>query len=256
MPTSRPLMPPSDCEDRAVDGVDVDAHLQRRFAVLRRRAHGIAEFGEAQEGEQQRRRTDADAGDQQVKRADRAAANRDAPVWKIVGQGPRIWRKDELHDLVEHEADADRRKQWRDARRALQRAQADALDRHPDERAGDEHDCHRHRQRRVQKRDRRPADIGADRIDRAMGEIDEIGDAENQRKSDSEQSVDIADDEAVDGIVDKGTQAVVSSMSKAKATGRGQGRLRSSPRQNSLFVQLALGFLPSHRTNWPFLTTR
>ena len=72
-----------------------------------------------------------------------------------------------------------------------------------DQRAGDEDDRHRHRQRRMQKRDRRPADIGADRIDRAMGEIDQIGDAENQRQPDREQRVDVADDEAVDRIVDE-----------------------------------------------------
>ena len=46
-----------------------------------------------------------------------------------------------------------------------------------------------------------PADIGAQRIDRAMGEIDQIGDAENQRQPDREQRVDIADDEAVDRII-------------------------------------------------------
>ena len=60
----------------------------------------------------------------------------------------------------------------------------------------------------MQKRDRRPADIGADRIDRAMGEIDQVGDAENQRQPDREQRIDVADDEAVDGIVDEGAQAI------------------------------------------------
>ena len=52
--------------------VDVDAHLHGGVAVLRRGAHRPAELGVAQEGEQQQRAGEADAGDQQVERADRA----------------------------------------------------------------------------------------------------------------------------------------------------------------------------------------
>ena len=58
MPTRRPLSAAErrgDGEDGAVDRVDVDAHLLRRLAILRGRAHREAELGEAQEDEQQRR---------------------------------------------------------------------------------------------------------------------------------------------------------------------------------------------------------
>ena len=54
------------------------------------------------------------------------------------GTRARIGREDELHDLIEHEAEADRRQQRRDARLALQGPQPDALDQHADQRAGDE----------------------------------------------------------------------------------------------------------------------
>lgn len=54
--------------------------------------------------------------------------------------------------------------------------------------------------------DRSPADIGADRIDGAVGEINQVGDAKNQRESDGEQRINVADDEAIDRIVDEGAQ--------------------------------------------------
>ncbi len=88
-----------------------------------------------------------------------------------------------------------------------QRAQADALDRDAEQRAGDDDDQHRDRQRRVQVGDAGPADIGADGVDRAVGEVDEVGDAEDQREADRQQRVDVADDQAVDGVVDPGCQA-------------------------------------------------
>ena len=56
------------------------------------------------------------------------------------------------------------------------RPQADALDRHAQQRAARANTISIVTgKRRVQKRDAGPADIGADRIDRAMGEIDQIG---------------------------------------------------------------------------------
>ena len=96
-----------DGEHRTVDAIDVNAHLPRRIAILRSRAHRVAEFGEAQEAVQQRGAAQADAGDEDVHRPDRAAANRDAPIRQIDGQRARIGRGDELHELVEHEAQAD-----------------------------------------------------------------------------------------------------------------------------------------------------
>ena len=85
--------------------------------------------------------------------------------------------------------------------------------------------------------DRRPADIGADRVDRAMREIDQIGDAEDQRETDRQQRVDVADDEAVDGVVEaKEAQTAL------------RARLRAA--------QLVCGFTPSHSVNLPSLTIR
>jgi hypothetical protein len=70
--------------------------------------------------------------------------------------------------------------------------------------------------------DRSPADIGADRIEGTVSEIDQIGDAKNQREPDREQRVDIADDQAIDRIVDEGAQATcirVSLSNRERAMG-------------------------------------
>ena len=53
-------------------------------------------------------------------------------------------------------------------------------------------------------RHRDPTDIGADNIDRAMREIDQAADAENQRQPHRDQRIDVADDQAVDGVVEPG----------------------------------------------------
>ena len=96
--------------------------------------------------------------------------------------------------------------QRRDARRALQRAQADALDRHAEQAAADDDREQGHRQRRAEIRDAQPADIGADHVDRAVREIDQVRDAVDQREADREQRIDVADHKAVDGVVEPGAE--------------------------------------------------
>ena len=91
-----------------------------------------------------------------------------------LGQGARIGREDELDELVEHEADADRRQQRRDVRLALQRPQAEALDAEAEQRADGDDDDDRQRQRRAEMGHRQAADIGAHDIDRAVGEVDQL----------------------------------------------------------------------------------
>ena len=121
-------------EHRLIDAVDVDAHLHRGVAVLRGGADGPAELAVAQEHEQQQRAGDADASDQQIERADRAAADLESHIRQLARQRARIGREGQHHQLVEHEADADRRQQRRDAHRVLQRTQAEPLDDQPDQR--------------------------------------------------------------------------------------------------------------------------
>jgi hypothetical protein len=215
----------SDGEDGAVDRVDVDAHLLRRLAILRGRAHRETELGEAQKDVKQRCADKADASDQNVHCADRAAADGQPPIGQVAGHRARVGREDELHKLVQHEAETDCRQERSDARFALQGPEPNPFDQHADERAGDEDDQHRHWQRRMEERDRGPADIGADRINGAVGEIDQIGDAENQREPNREQRIDIADDESVDRIIDEGAQklGIRDSLSN---TGTPHGRRR------------------------------
>ncbi|MDR8804531.1 hypothetical protein FEP89_05287 [Burkholderia multivorans] len=118
-----------DRKHRLIHAVDVDAHLQRRVAILRRRAHGPAEPREAQEAVQQCGRRDTDAGDQQIERPERGAAEPQMPVGQRRRHRARIRAECELRELVEDEADADRREQRRDARRMTQRPQPDRFDR-------------------------------------------------------------------------------------------------------------------------------
>ena len=129
-----------DGEHRAVHGVDVDAHLLRGVAVLRRGAHRPAQPREAQEKEQQSGAGDADEGDHEVERADRARTDLEAIIQQRAGQGARIGRESELDELVEHEAEADRGQQRRDVRLALQRTQAEALDAETEQRADGDDD--------------------------------------------------------------------------------------------------------------------
>ena len=118
-----------DREHAHVHQIDVDAHLLGRVAVLGGRARRPAELGEAQEHVEQAGADDADRGDHEVERADRAAADGEAPVGQLARQGTGVGRIDQVYRLVEDQADADGREQGRDLRAAAQRPKADALDR-------------------------------------------------------------------------------------------------------------------------------
>ena len=82
MPTSKPETPAErgrDREHRLFTRLTSTPHLLRGVAVQRGGAHRPAELGEAQEQiEQQSALASADAGDQEIERADGAAADRAA----------------------------------------------------------------------------------------------------------------------------------------------------------------------------------
>lgn len=115
-------------EHGLIDAIDVDAHLHRGVAVLRGGTHGPAELAVAQEHEQQQRAGEADAGDEEIERSDRAAADLEADIRQLARQRARIGREGQHHELIEHEADAYGRQQRRDAHRVLQRTQPKPLD--------------------------------------------------------------------------------------------------------------------------------
>ena len=89
------------------------------IAVVGCRAHGEAEFGEVQKRVEKRRADNPDGGDEQIHQPDRNASDRKAPIRQIARDRARIRRADKLHELIEDEAEADRRKQRRDAGLAL-----------------------------------------------------------------------------------------------------------------------------------------
>jgi hypothetical protein len=59
----------------------------------------------------------------------------------------------------------------------------------------------------MQEGDAGPADVGADHIDRAVGKVDQVCHAEDQRQADRQQRVDIADDQAVDRVIEEACHA-------------------------------------------------
>src|SRR5579883_827920 len=164
-------------------------------------------------------RSCADARDHQVERADRAPADLEADLEQRARHRARIGREEELHQLVEHEADADGRQQRRDVRVALQGPQAEALDHQAEQSADHQHDGDRHRQRRAEMRHRQEAGIGAHDIDRTMREIDQPAHPEDQGEADRQQRIDVADDDAVDGVVDPGRQESEIRVQRAAALG-------------------------------------
>ena len=197
-----------DGEHGHVHPIGVHAHLTRSVLILRRRPHRPTKLAEPQESIQCRRTGQAHRRDQQIERPDRASANPKPHIRQLARQRARIGRAQQLHELVQHQADADRRQQRRDARSAVQRAQSDPLDRNAQQPAADQHQQQGHQQRRVQEREAGPADIGADGVNRTVREIDQVGDAEDQREANGQQRVDVADDQTVDGVVQPGADHV------------------------------------------------
>jgi hypothetical protein len=114
----------------------------------------------------------------------------------------------------------------------LKRPQSEALDHQAEQGAHRQHDRDRDRQWRVEMRDRQEAGIGAHDIDRAVGEIDQAAHAEDQGKPHRQQRIDVADDDAVQRVVEPGSQRFLDS-----------GRQRTTGP-------------PSYMVNLPFLTTR
>ena len=206
MPTSSPGQTAErggDGEHGPVHRVGVHAHLTGRVPVLRGGPHGPSKLGEAQEGPQHAAAQLADAGDQQVQRPDRSCPHLQPPARQGGGQRPRVRGEQDLQGLVQHQPDADGRQQRRDPRGAGQRAQANALDGDAQKRRHGQDDQHRQRQRRVQVGGAGPAGVGAHSVNRSVREVDELRHPEDQRQPHRDQRVDVADDEAVDGVVEK-----------------------------------------------------
>ncbi len=214
----RPAAPASRPPSRNVSAdraVDVDAHQARRVRVLRRGAHRLAVLGLADEVEQRDQQRDRDDPGEEVGAHERDAAEVEHLLLGADEVRRRVRRRaPQQADVLQDEGHADRGDQRRQLGRAAQRtvgdpldhhvehARADHRDREHEEQPEDQHEDARalgHPERRVH-RDR---DERADHEDLAVGEVDQLDDAVDQRVPERDQRPDGADREAVDDVVER-----------------------------------------------------
>ena len=210
MPTSKPLTPPraaAMANTALFDAVDVDAALLRGIAVERRRAHGPTELGETQESIEQQ-----GAGDTRCPRSAsrvrrwsrRLSECASSGTWLAMPRGSGVnsscatWSSTRPTPIVDSSGAI--------RGELLQRTQGDALNRHAEEAATGDDGEQRHRQRRAEMGQAQPSDVRPHHVDGAVREIYEVRDAVDQGKADGEQGIDVADHEAVDGVVEPGAE--------------------------------------------------
>ncbi len=205
MPTSKPLNAAErrrDGEHRAVHAVDVDAALLRGVAVERGGAHRPAELGEAQEGVERERADEPDGGDQEIERPDGAAADPGCAT-RAAGSAARA---DRARTSAGRPGRAPARPRWwraagrcaasPAAARSAMRSIAMPRSAEPTTTASMVSGSG------VPRCVMRAAHIGAHHVDRAVGEIDEMRHPVDQRQPDREQRIDVADHQAIDGVVE------------------------------------------------------
>ena len=105
--------------------------------------------------------------------------------------------EDEEEALLDEEGDGERDEQDRQ-RRASQRADEDPLDHHAEPRHGDHRAGSGREERQSEPRTEGEGEIRAERIEAAMGEVQDPGDAEDEREADGEERVDRARHGAVE----------------------------------------------------------
>ncbi len=184
--------------------VDVDAHHRARVHVLRGRAHRLPLprlLHEVEQHQQDRRRHEDD--DHLVPGVVDAADREDVRAREDVGRGDVVRAFPDQGDVLDHEAHADRGDQRCQARLAAQRTVGDELDRRVDRAAG----RHHQHERQEDDRDRRGAlalvqaeearregdrEHAAEHEDVAVGEVDQLEDAVDERVPEGDEGVDAA----------------------------------------------------------------
>ncbi len=126
--------------------------------------------------------------------------------------------EEELRAVLEEERDAERRDQRRDPRRVAERPVREPLDRDAEPRGADhrdeEHQHHHepdrdHRVRRAAERgEDAEADVGADHVDVAVREVEQLQDPVDHRVAEGDEGVDAAEREAVDEELDELVQLI------------------------------------------------
>ena len=223
-------------EERHDDhAVDVDSHHRRRLPVVSGRAHRLAEpraGDEEREPDHQRSGgdDDDDANQRDVQRPlvdaldeERAAAELERVV------GAEIGREEQQRRVLEKERHAERRDQRCDPRRVPQRPVGEALD-DDAEQPGPDHRREEHERDHQPDREHRirgaardgehaVADEGADHVDLAVGEVQELEDPVHHRVAKRDQRVHAAEREPVDQLLNEEVPGVHQGMCAARECG-------------------------------------
>ena len=203
-------------EGQADRAVDVDAHQAGGVGILRGGAHGLAVLGLADEVEERDQQRDGDRPGEDVRAHEVDAADVEDLLLRADQVRRRVRRRaPQQADVLQDERHPDRRDQRRQLGRVAQRPVGDALDHHV-ERAGADHRDREHAgaarrsststrgalgdpERRVE----RHRDERADHEDLAVGEVDQLDDAVDERVPERDQRPDRADREPVDDVVER-----------------------------------------------------
>ena len=217
----------ADEERRRDHAVGVDAHHRGGLAVERDGAHRLPEPRPADEREQREHQENRPDDHDQAEVLDEdtvVAAEVDAVVADQVETVvvAELRAEQQQRRVLEEERDAERGDQRGDPRRVAQRPVGEALDREAEqpraEHRDDEHAGHQQRdrdrrvQRAAQERQHAEADEGADHVDVAVGEVQELQDPVDHRVAQRDQRVEAAEDDPVDGQLEE----------EGPALGRGQ----------------------------------
>ena len=194
---------PGNGEGQAAHQGDVDAHLLGGLRVHGRGPHCPADPGAVQEERQSHDGADADHEDQDIDRRNVGIADLPGGRCQRAREGLGIRRPDEVNRLVEDDGDGQRCQQRRDARTALEWPQERPID-DQTEQCGERHrERRRQDQRQAEQNGEGVGQVAADDEERALGEIDEIGDAEHQHEADRQHRVDVADRKPVEDLAEK-----------------------------------------------------
>jgi len=113
----------------------------------------------------------------------------------------RLGAEDLHHHVLQHEPDRDRRDQRRDvASPVAHRAKRDALDDNA-EHGGREHGAGQGDPRREAGERQRQAHVGADHEDLAVGQVEQVQHAEDERVTDRDQGIGAAEHQPVDELL-------------------------------------------------------
>ena len=176
----------ADGEHRGEQPFLIDAERCDHVAVLRRGAHQNAPAGALEQKVEDAEHDRAEHDQEQIVGRDILAEEIDRALEAGRAAADQIVRApDQHHEVLHHQRQAEGGEQLEQFRRMIDPAQQHHLDQHAedgDDKGGDD-DAAPKAERAGKALGQRERDIGADHVEGAMGEIDDAGDAEDDREA-------------------------------------------------------------------------